>query len=105
MQNDGQYFALIPQSNTTIKRIYPKQIWLSHYSGIEMFAYKASLQRWDVVEQSTGLPIASSQASKTDALARSKKVIDSKGTENILAEIETARKAIETMNIYEEHMG
>jgi hypothetical protein len=102
MQNNGQYFALIPQSNTTIKRIYPKQIWLSHYCGLEMFAYKANLQRWDVVEKTTGLPLASSQASRTDALARSKKNIDSKGAENILAEIETARKAIDTMNIYEE---
>jgi hypothetical protein len=102
MQNDGSYFALIPQSNTTLKRIYPKQIWTSHYCGLEMFAYKANLQRWDVVEKTTGLPIASSRASKTDALARSKNNIDSKGTNNILAEIETARKAIENMNIYEE---
>jgi hypothetical protein len=104
MQNDGSYFALIPQSNTTIKRIYPKQMWTSHYCGIEMFVYKANLQRWDVVEMSTGLPIASSQASKIDALARSKKNIDSKGIDNILAEIETAKKAIENMNIYEENL-
>lgn len=104
MQNDGSYFALIPQSNTAIKRIYPKQIWLSHYCRIEMFAYKANLQRWDVVERSTGLPIANSLTSRTDAFAWSKKVIDSKGTDEVLSEIETMQKAIECMNIYEENL-
>lgn len=105
MQNNGTYFALIPQSNTTIKRIYPKQIWTSHYCGIEMFAYKANLQRWDVVEKTTGLPLASSRISRTDALAHSKKNIDTKGTEKVLDEIEIARKAIENINVYEEMNG
>jgi hypothetical protein len=102
MQNNGSYFALVPQGNS-IRRIFPKQIWLSTYCGIEMFAYKANLQRWDVVERSTGLPIASSQVSRTDALAQSKKNIDSKGIDTVLEEVANARKALETMTIYEEN--
>jgi len=102
MQNDGSYFALIPQSNGTIKRTYPKQIWLSHYQGIEMFAYRTSFEGWGVIEKTTGLPIATSRYSRTDALARSKEYIDKKGADNILRDSEIVRKAIDTMDIYEE---
>jgi hypothetical protein len=104
MQNDGTYFALIPQANGTIKRTYPKQIWLSHYQGIEMFAYRTSFEGWGVIEKTTGLPIATSRYSRTDALARSKENIDKKGAENVLRESEIARQAIDTMTIYEENI-
>jgi hypothetical protein len=102
MQNNGSYFALIPQSNGTIKRTYPKQIWLSHYQGIEMFAYRTSFEGWGIIEKTTGLPIATSKFSRTDAFARSKENIDKKGADNVMKEAEIAKQAIENINVYEE---
>jgi hypothetical protein len=102
MQNNGQYFALIPQSNGTIKRTYPKQIWLSHYCGLEMFVYRASFEEWRVIEKNTGLPVATSRESRNNAFARSREVIDKKGVDKILEEAMIACKALDTINIYEE---
>ncbi len=102
MQNNGQYFALIPQSNGTIKRTYPKQIWLSHYCGLELFVYRASFEEWRVVEKSTGLPISTSRESKNNALSRSRDIINEKGVAKILEEASIMRKIEDTMNIYEE---
>jgi len=104
MQNNGQYFALIPQANGAIKRTYPKQIWLSHYCGLELFVYRASFEEWRVIEKSTGLPISTSRESKNNALSRSREAIDSKGADNILKDSKTVCKAIGNMNIYEEEI-
>lgn len=102
MQNNGQYFALIPQANGTIKRTYPKQIWLSHYCGLEMFVYRSNFEEWRVIEKTTGLPITNSRQSRNDAFAHSREVIDKQGADKILEEAKMACKALDTINIYEE---
>ena len=103
MQNkNNQYFALKVESSGQLRKIFPTPIYKMSYQGLELFCYVASIGQWNVIESTTGLPIAVSQYSKIDAFKQAREKINKEGADATIKRIQTAQEGLDNMTIYEE---